>query len=177
MNRDDEILLVAEQALDPPETVRASLVGTLEVDAESYGTGALVLTQSRVVFVRLDGSCFGFPLNGLGAANAASSGRVLQFTANGKLCRLGEITKGLAADFLSLISSRPSPIVRPPRTAAARRSARGISCPNCRERTPQAGFPAWQIVVAVCFFPLGLLALLAGRDPTTCQHCDYIFRA
>ena len=33
----------------------------------------------------------------------------------------------------------------------------------------------WAIVVAICFFPLGLLALLAGRSPATCTHCGHTF--
>ena len=45
-----------------------------------------------------------------------------------------------------------------------------VSCPKCSKQTSQAGCPAWEILVAICFFPLGLLALLAGRNPTTCEH-------
>ncbi|MCB0811035.1 MAG: DUF2367 domain-containing protein [Flavobacteriales bacterium] len=51
-----------------------------------------------------------------------------------------------------------------------------VSCPKCSQTTKRAGFPAWQIVVAICFFPLGLLALLAGRKPTICQHCGHTFQ-
>ena len=40
-----------------------------------------------------------------------------------------------------------------------------ISCPKCSAATTQGGFAAWQIIVAICFFPLGMLALLAGRKP------------
>ena len=45
-----------------------------------------------------------------------------------------------------------------------------ISCPKCNTLTVQAGYPAWVIIVAICLFPLGLLALLAGRKPTTCGN-------
>ena len=48
-----------------------------------------------------------------------------------------------------------------------------ISCPKCGELTNKGGYKAWQIIVAVCFFPLGLLALLADRNPTTCQKCGH----
>ena len=52
-----------------------------------------------------------------------------------------------------------------------------VSCPKCSKGTTQGGFPAWQIIVAICFFPLGLLALLAGRNPTTCMHCHHMFQS
>jgi hypothetical protein len=50
-----------------------------------------------------------------------------------------------------------------------------ISCPKCGRITSQGGYAAWQIIVAICFFPLGLLSLLAGRQPTTCNHCGHTF--
>lgn len=52
-----------------------------------------------------------------------------------------------------------------------------VTCPKCSKQTSQGGFPAWEIIVAICFFPLGLLALLAGRKPTTCQHCGNTWQA
>jgi len=52
-----------------------------------------------------------------------------------------------------------------------------ISCPKCSQQTPQSGFPVWEIVVAICFFPLGLLALLAGRKPTSCSHCGHTWQS
>ena len=52
-----------------------------------------------------------------------------------------------------------------------------ISCPRCGSHARQAGVPAWVIVVAVCFFPVGLLALLAGRKPTICGACGNIWQA
>ncbi len=51
-----------------------------------------------------------------------------------------------------------------------------VSCPMCSNQTTLAGFPAWEIIVAICFLPLGLLALLAGRKPTTCRHCGHIWQ-
>ena len=39
-----------------------------------------------------------------------------------------------------------------------------VTCPKCGSLTSQAGFPAWVIIVAICFFPVGLLALLAGAS-------------
>jgi hypothetical protein len=30
--------------------------------------------------------------------------------------------------------------------------------------------------VAICFFPVGLLALLAGRKPTACGKCGTAFQ-
>jgi hypothetical protein len=52
-----------------------------------------------------------------------------------------------------------------------------ISCPKCSTLTLQAGFPAWTIIVSICFFPVGLLALLAGRKPTTCRQCGFTWTA
>ena len=48
-----------------------------------------------------------------------------------------------------------------------------VTCPKCGSLTSQAGFPAWVIIVAICFFPVGLLALLAGRKPTQCGNCSH----
>jgi hypothetical protein len=47
-----------------------------------------------------------------------------------------------------------------------------ITCPKCGSLTSQAGFPAW-----VIFFPVGLLALLAGRKPTQCGNCGTVWQA
>lgn len=51
-----------------------------------------------------------------------------------------------------------------------------VSCPKCSKTTQQGGFPGWALVVAICAFPLGLLALLAGRKPTICQSCNHTFQ-
>ena len=51
-----------------------------------------------------------------------------------------------------------------------------ISCPKCSALVVRAGFPAWAILVAICFFPLGLLALLAGRKPSQCARCGTAFQ-
>jgi hypothetical protein len=48
-----------------------------------------------------------------------------------------------------------------------------ISCPRCSAQAQHGGFPAWQWIVAICFFPIGLLAFLAGRNPSTCSGCGY----
>jgi len=37
--------------------------------------------------------------------------------------------------------------------------------PNANEQTKQGGYKTWQILVAICFFPVGLLALLADKNP------------
>ena len=52
-----------------------------------------------------------------------------------------------------------------------------LSCPKCNEMANRGGFKAWQIIVAICFFPLGLLALLADRKPTTCPKCGHAWQA
>jgi len=52
-----------------------------------------------------------------------------------------------------------------------------ITCPKCGKLTGRAGYPAWVIIVAICFFPLGLLALLAERNPTTCGSCGNVWQS
>ncbi len=52
-----------------------------------------------------------------------------------------------------------------------------ISCPKCNTLTTRSGYPAWVIIVAICLFPLGLFALLAGRKPTTCGNCRFTWQA
>jgi hypothetical protein len=51
-----------------------------------------------------------------------------------------------------------------------------VSCPKCNKIVISAGFPTWAIIVSICFFPFGLLALLAGREPTRCPFCGMIWR-
>jgi len=48
-----------------------------------------------------------------------------------------------------------------------------LSCPKCDTLTRRGGRPAWQIIVSVLLFPIGLLALLAARNPTVCEKCGY----
>ncbi len=52
-----------------------------------------------------------------------------------------------------------------------------VSCPKCNNAVVLSGYPAWAIIVAICFFPLGLLALLAGRKPSRCQHCGFTWQS
>lgn len=51
-----------------------------------------------------------------------------------------------------------------------------ISCPKCNALAEQGGYAAWQWIVSICFFPLGLLSLLAGRQPSTCKSCGYAWK-
>ena len=32
-----------------------------------------------------------------------------------------------------------------------------LTCPKCQQQTSRGGIPLWQIVVAILFFPIGLL--------------------
>lgn len=52
-----------------------------------------------------------------------------------------------------------------------------LSCPKCDGFGIRGGFYAWQIIVAICFFPIGLLALLGARKPTTCSKCGHTWQA
>ena len=47
---------------------------------------------------------------------------------------------------------------------------------KCGEMATRGGFKGWQIIVAICFFPIGLLALLADRNPTTCPKCNHTWQ-
>lgn len=52
-----------------------------------------------------------------------------------------------------------------------------LSCPKCGSLATRGSIPVWQILVAICFFPIGLLALLAGRNPTVCPKCQNTWQA
>ena len=46
-----------------------------------------------------------------------------------------------------------------------------ITCPKCGGNAHSGSYKAWQIIVAICFFPIGLLALLAEKEPNKCNDC------
>ena len=52
-----------------------------------------------------------------------------------------------------------------------------ISCPKCSAPAKKGGFKAWQIIVAICFFPIGLLALMTDREITRCPQCSHMWQA
>jgi hypothetical protein len=49
--------------------------------------------------------------------------------------------------------------------------------PKCGGNATAGRCNAWQFIVAICFFPLGLLALLAGRQPAQCPECNHSWQA
>lgn len=51
-----------------------------------------------------------------------------------------------------------------------------VTCPSCNKLTKQGGFRGWQILVAICLFPIGLIALLAEKEPTKCQYCKHTWQ-
>ena len=51
------------------------------------------------------------------------------------------------------------------------------TCPKCGGTATAGRFSAWQFVIVICFFPLGLLALLAGQQPAQCPACDHRWQA
>ena len=51
-----------------------------------------------------------------------------------------------------------------------------VNCPKCGKPTKQGGYPMWVIAEAICFFPVGLLALLCDKEPTVCSHCNHTFQ-
>lgn len=50
-----------------------------------------------------------------------------------------------------------------------------ISCPKCSAPAARGGYPVWVWIVAICFFPIGMLALLAPRMPSTCPKCGHMW--
>ena len=52
-----------------------------------------------------------------------------------------------------------------------------VTCPQCNKLAERSGYQTWQIVVAICLFPIGLLALLSGRKPTRCNSCNHTWVA
>ena len=52
-----------------------------------------------------------------------------------------------------------------------------VTCPKCNTLAALGSYPTWAIVVSICFFPVGLLALLAGRNPTMCPNCKYTWQS
>ncbi len=52
-----------------------------------------------------------------------------------------------------------------------------VNCPKCGSAQVRGSYPLWVILVAILFFPIGLLALLAGRKPTRCLQCGFTWVA
>ena len=52
-----------------------------------------------------------------------------------------------------------------------------LSCPKCDTPCEKSGYQTWQILVAICFFPIGLIALLMDRAPTLCPKCSHLWQA
>lgn len=52
-----------------------------------------------------------------------------------------------------------------------------VTCPRCNAAAVRGGFPVWTIVVSIVLFPFGLLALLAGRKPSVCSQCGFVWQA
>lgn len=52
-----------------------------------------------------------------------------------------------------------------------------LTCPRCGQLAKKGGYQAWQIIVAICFFPIGLLALLADKEPCVCPGCGFVWQA
>jgi hypothetical protein len=52
-----------------------------------------------------------------------------------------------------------------------------LSCPKCDEMATRGGFKVWQIILAICLFPIGLLAFLADRNLTECPKCGHTWQA
>lgn len=52
-----------------------------------------------------------------------------------------------------------------------------LTCPKCEMTVFRGGYAVWQWIVAVLFFPFGLLAMAVGRKPTHCPYCHYMWQA
>lgn len=51
-----------------------------------------------------------------------------------------------------------------------------VSCPKCGAPAPAGGWPIWVILVAIFLFPFGLFAFLAGREPSVCPSCHFVWQ-
>jgi len=51
-----------------------------------------------------------------------------------------------------------------------------VTCVQCGAITPRGRFAAWQVLVSICFFPLGLLSLFLRRKATTCRNCGHCWQ-
>ena len=51
-----------------------------------------------------------------------------------------------------------------------------VTCVQGGASTPRGRLAAWQVLVSICFFPLGLLSLFLGRKATTCRNCGYCWQ-
>ena len=63
--------------------------------------------------------------------------------------------------------------VNPRYTTGNNISGQAISCPKCGELVKRGGFRGWQILLSIFLFPIGLLFLLAGREPSRCTKCGH----
>lgn len=48
-----------------------------------------------------------------------------------------------------------------------------LSCTKCGNPAKKGSFNAWQVLIAILFFPIGLLALLADKKPSVCLSCGH----
>ena len=52
-----------------------------------------------------------------------------------------------------------------------------VPCPNCKKLTKKGGYKGWQLLAAICFFPVGMSELIASREPTICKKCGHTWKA
>jgi len=48
-------------------------------------------------------------------------------------------------------------------------------CPKCNISVDKTSFAPWQILLAIFFFPIGLITLLLGKIRKYCSRCGYKF--
>lgn len=48
-------------------------------------------------------------------------------------------------------------------------------CPKCGGAAQRGQFALWQFLLVILVLPLGLLSLLAGREPSVCPHCGHVW--
>ena len=46
-----------------------------------------------------------------------------------------------------------------------------VTCPKCGTKTKKGGIKPIRIVFCILLFPIGLLALIGAREPSTCLSC------
>lgn len=94
-------------------------------------------------------------------------------------CRTGStLPAGGGSGSVCVIEYRVGlPVSHPDVVLLRRKRMPQVTCSKCHTLTPQGSFPTWAIVVSICFFPVGLLALLAGRNPAKCPSCGFTWQS
>ena len=135
------------------------------------GQGGVIMTTC--------GSCLG--TGKVSCSGCGGSGRISRFTSLGgggveiNPCAVCSGSGRMRCDFCGgtgqVGSAGSEPVTQTPSLSFG-----PLICPKCSAEALRGSFKVWQIVVAILFFPVGLLALLASRNPNKCPECGYTWQ-